>query len=110
MHDATDDEPRHGAAGQVERGALLHTEVADKPPLGEEVGGQLNGASETCTDHSGADTAVEASDALGAVDLGGTVESVSVTMLGADGQERGIALEAGLDQEERATGGGTDDT
>ena len=109
MHDAADDEPRHGAAGQVERGALLHAEVAHQPALGEEVGRQLDGAAEAGPDHGGADAAVEAPDALGAVDLGGAVDGVSVAVLGADGQEGGVALQAGLDEEEGAPGGGADD-
>lgn len=109
VHDAADDETRHGAASQVQRGALLHAEVADEPALGEEVGGELDGAPEAGADHGGADAAVEAADALGAVDLRGAVEGVAVAVLGADGQEGGVALEAGLDEEERAAGGGADD-
>lgn len=85
MHDAADDEPRHGTAGQVQGGALLHAEVAHQPALGEEVGGQLDGAAESRADHGGADAAVEAGDTLGAVDLGGAVKGVAVAVLGADG-------------------------
>lgn len=109
VHEAADDETAHGAAGKVQRGAFLHSEMLDQPTLGEEVGGQLYRASHTSPDHGGADAAVESTDALAPVDLAHAVEEVLVLVLGADGEEGREALEAGLDEEEGAAGGGAND-
>ena len=109
MHENAHDKSADGAAGQMQRGALLHAQVLDEPPLGEKIGGQLHAAAEAGADHGSAHAAVQAAEALGAVDLAHAVEGVAVVVLGADGAEGAEALQARLDEEEGRAGGGADD-
>lgn len=69
MHDAADDEAADGRAGQMQRRSLLHAGVLDQLSLGEEVRGQLDGATETSPHHGGGDAPVQAEEALALVDL-----------------------------------------
>lgn len=109
VHDAADDKAADGAAREVQGRALVHGGVADEAPLGEEVGGQLDGAAEPRPDHGCAGAAVQARDALGAEDAGQAVERVAVPVLGADGPGGRVALQARLDEEEGAPRGGAED-
>lgn len=69
MHDTANHESRDRATGQVEGGAIFHSKVFNKTPLGKEVCGQLDGATKAGTDHSRSDTSVESLDAFAAVYL-----------------------------------------
>ena len=102
MHKDADDETANGAAGQVQSRALLHARVTLEAPLGEEVGGELNGAPEARPDHGGVDSTVQTSDALGPEDLRQPVNSVAVLVLGADGSKGRVALQPCLYEEEGA--------
>ena len=110
MHEHTNHEAAHRATSQVQRCALLHAQMPNQPALGEEVRGQLHTTPKSRADHSGADTAVETPNPLGAVDLTQAIGGVTVLVLGADGQEGTEALEAGLDKEKRRARGGADNT
>lgn len=110
MHEAADYETRHGAASQMQGSAFVCAEMLDHRPLGEEVRGELDGASEAGPDHGGAHAPVQPpGDALGLVDLPHAVEGVAVLVLRADGEQRREALEARLDEEEGAARGRADD-
>jgi hypothetical protein len=106
MHEAANNETADSTACKVQRGALLHTSVADELSLGQEVRGQLDGATEAGSDHGSANTTVQPTNALSAVDAGQAVERIAVLVLGADGAERRVALQARLDEEKGAAGGG----
>lgn len=69
MHDAAHNEAADGAAGEVQRGTVLHAQMPRETALGKEVSRQLDRATETGPDHSGADTPVEASKTLTPVNL-----------------------------------------
>jgi len=58
VHDAAHHEPAGGAAGQVQHRALLHAEVLDEPPLGEEIRRQLHAGAEARAHHCGRHAAV----------------------------------------------------
>ena len=80
-------------------------QVADEAALGEEVRRQLHGAAEAGADHGGPDAAVQARDALGAVDARESRPRVAVVVLRADGQKGRVRLQPRLDEEEgRARG------
>lgn len=80
-----------------------------EPPLREEVRRQLHRAAEPGPYHGGAYAPVQAAEPLGLVDLRHAVGRVPVLVLGADGQERAVALQPRLDEEEGAARGGADD-
>lgn len=109
MHHAADDEAADGRAGQVQRRPLLHAGVLDQLPLGEEIGRQLDGAAEARPDHGGRDAAVQAREALAAIDLPQSIPEVAVVVLRADRPDGGIALQPRLDQEKGTSGRGAED-
>lgn len=109
MHDAADDETTHGTASEMQTRTLFHTKMTNKTALCKEVGGELNGATKGGSDHGSSHAAVEAGDALAAVDGLEAMPCASVVMLGADWPELGVALETGLDEEEGAASSGADD-
>lgn len=109
VHDAADDEAADRRTGQMQRRALLHAGVLDELSLGQEIRGELDGAAGAGADHGGGDAAVQAGEALGAVDLPQAVPGIAVVVLGADGPDGREALQPGLDEEEGASGGGADD-
>ena len=110
VHDAADDKAAGGAAGNVQRHALLHAKVLDEAALGKEVGGQLDRAAKAGADHGGTDAAVEALYPLVCVDLLHAVDSAPVVVLGAGGEEGREGLQARLYEEEGRAGGGAEDT
>src|SRR5690606_10454014 len=75
---------------------------------GKKVRRQLDRAPHTRPDHRGPYAAVYTPDPLGAEDLPHAVDEVPVPVLGADGPEGRVALQAGLDEEEGAPRGGAD--
>ena len=109
MHEHAHDEAAAGAAHQMQREPLLHVEVLDETTFGEEVRGQLDAAAEAGAHHGRPDAAVESTDALGAMDCVEAVPGIAVVVLGADGQEGRVRLQAGLDEEEGGSEGCADD-
>lgn len=109
MHNTAYNETADGAAGEMERGAVLHAQVFREAALRKEVSRQLDRAPETSPDHSGADTTVQTKETLASVDLHHAVDGVPVLVLGADGVCWGVALQPGLDEEEGRSGRGADD-
>ena len=103
MHDdAHDDAGCHGR-DDVQRHAVLDVEIPLHDAFREEIRRQLHRGPETRARHRREHTAPETRDALGFVNLAQTVPRVTILMLRADGQERGVRLETGFDQEERRT-------
>ncbi len=109
MHHNANHKAAGRAAGQVKERALLHAQMVHQPALREEVGRQLHRAPEARPDHGGAHAAVQAAHPLAPVDLAEPVPGVPVPVLCADGQERRVALQARLDEEKGAAGGGAHD-
>jgi len=87
VHEAAHDEARYSATGQMQSRALLHTQMAGQTTLGKEVCGELNGTSETSTDHGSTDTTVYTLDTLTLVDLAQSINGVFVVVLSADREE-----------------------
>lgn len=109
VHGAADDEAACGGGEEVQSRAVLHVCVAHEPAFGEEVGGELDGGAGARANHAGAHAAVETAEAFGGVDLAHAVKGVAVFVLGADGEGRAVALQAGFDEEEGGAGHGAED-
>lgn len=109
VHDAADDEAADGRAGQMQRRALLHAGVLDQLPLGEEVRGQLDGATKTSPHHGGGDAPVQAEEALAFVNLPQPIPGIAIVVLRAHGPNGRITLKTGLYEEEGAPRSGADD-
>ena len=78
--------------------ALFHPDMLHQTSLRKEIGGQLNGASETSAHHSGSNTTVQSiNNTLRLVDLPQPIKRISVLVLCADREERRIGLEASFD-------------
>lgn len=110
VHNAGDNKSRRCATGQMQARALFHTQVSCQTSLGEEISGQLDGASETSPHHSSTNATVQTTHTLRLEYLAQSIERVAVLMLRANRKERRVGLEASLDEEEGRTECGTDDT
>lgn len=99
VHDAANNKARAGRGHEMQRGTLLHAQVFYKIAFGKEIRGELHARAKAGADHGRHDAAVEAFDALGAVDLGEAIGGIPVLMLGANRQQGTIALETSLDEE-----------
>lgn len=110
VHENTDHETRARRGHQVKCRTFLHAQMSYKPPLREEVCGELHTRSKTGSYHGGNNAAVETLDTLGLVDLLHTIGGVAVIVLGSNRKERRVGLQAGLDEEERRASCGTENT
>lgn len=110
MHKAAHYKARSSTTGQVQSRSLLHAEVSGQATLCKEVCWELDSTAEASTDHSSIHTTVHALDTFALVDLAQSIKRVSVIVLGTDGEEGRVRLQACLDKEERRSGCGTDDT
>lgn len=110
MHEAAHHKTRSRTAGQVQSRSLLHAQVSGQATLGKEVGWELDSTAKASTNHSSTHTTVNALDTFTLVDLAQSIKRVPVVVLGTDGEERRVRLQACLDKEERRPGRGTDDT
>lgn len=109
MHNHAHHKATCRTTGKMQRRTLLHPQVLHQPPLRKKVRRQLHRAPEAGANHGRAHTPVQPTHALAPVDLRQAVPRVAVVVLGADGPEGGIALQARLGQEKGAAGGGADD-
>lgn len=99
MHDAANNEAADAAAGKMQSRALLHSDMLDQLPLGQEVCGQLNRRAEASSNHGSSDAAVQAKEALATIDLFQPIPGIPVVVLSADGSYGRVALQTGLDEE-----------
>lgn len=109
MHHTAHNKSAGRAAGKMKCWPFLHTQMPDQASLGEEIGGELDGATETGPDHGGAYTSVKARYAFTPVDLGEAVQRIPVLVLSANGQEGRVTLQSGFNQEKGAPGSRADD-
>lgn len=58
VHDAANNEAADAAAGKMQSRALLHSDMLDQLPLGQEICGQLYRGAEASSNHGGSDAAV----------------------------------------------------
>lgn len=93
----------------MKRDTLFHTKVLLNIPLCEKVGWQLHTAPKSSPNHGRRSSAIPPLHSLSLVDPAEPIQRSLVLMLRSDGQERGIRLQAGLDEEERGSEGGTND-
>lgn len=107
MHHAANHKPTARATRQMQSRPIFHTQMFRQPPFRKEIRRQLNGTAKASTDHRRTDAAIEALDALIAIDFAEAVDGVLVIMLRADGEEGGEGLQARLDEEEWRAGCGS---
>lgn len=110
MHEAAHHKARSRTAGQVQRRSLFHAQVSGQATFGKEVCRELDSTAKASTDHSRSHTTVHALDTFAFVDLAQSIKRIPVVVLGTDGEERRVRLQARLDEEERRPGRGTNDT
>lgn len=109
MHDNAYDDPTRGTTRQMQRRTFLHPRMLHQPPLREEIRRQLHAAPEPRPHARRPDPAIQAPHALRGSDLPQSIDRVAVPVLRADGQGGGVALQAGLDEEEGGARGGAED-
>lgn len=110
VHDAADNEAADSAAGEMQSWALLHAGVLDQLSLGQEIRGQLNRGAEASSNHGRRDAAVQAKEALAAIDLSQSIPGIPVVVLSAHGPHGREALQTGLDEEKGTASSRTEDS
>lgn len=74
MHDAADNKSGGRATGQVQSRAFLHAQMSREAALREEVGWQLDRATESGSHHRSTNASVQTAHALRGIDLAQPVE------------------------------------
>jgi hypothetical protein len=83
--------------------------MSHQPSFREKVCGKLDAASKPGPHHRRPHASIQASDTFIAIDFPQPINSIFVPMLRPNGQQGGIRLQAGFNQEERGTGCSTED-
>ena len=92
MHHATDHKSTNSAAGKMQARSFVHAEVPDQSPFGKKVGGQLDTASKTGSDHGCTNTSIKTSDTFIVLNLSQSINGIFILMLCPNRQEGRIRL------------------